>query len=62
MALVQGRVLSIDGQPIEDGDLVRLLSSVLDQAPDLTFFEVATLTALLAFREAKVDLAVLKVK
>lgn len=53
--------IQIDGQPLEDADLVRLLNQVMDGAPDLTFFEVATLTAFLAFREAAVDLAVLEV-
>jgi dihydrofolate synthase/folylpolyglutamate synthase len=53
--------IQIDGAPIEDVQLVRLLNQVLDAAPDLTFFEVATLAAFLAFREAGVELAVLEV-
>jgi dihydrofolate synthase/folylpolyglutamate synthase len=53
--------IQIDGAPIDDANLVRLLNQVMDQAPDLTFFEVATLTAFLAFREAGVQLAVLEV-
>ncbi len=53
--------IQIDGQPIEDATLVRLLDQVMAEAPELTFFEVATLTAFLAFREAGVDLAVLEV-
>jgi dihydrofolate synthase/folylpolyglutamate synthase len=53
--------ISIGGQPISDELLVDLLNRVLDRAPDLTFFEVATLAAFLAFKEAKVDLAVLEV-
>ncbi len=53
--------IQIDGVPIDDPTLVRLLNQVMDQAPDLTFFEVATLTAFLAFREAGVQLAVLEV-
>jgi dihydrofolate synthase/folylpolyglutamate synthase len=53
--------IQIDGSPISDEALVRNLSLVLDGAPELTFFEVATLAAFLAFREAKVDLAVLEV-
>jgi dihydrofolate synthase / folylpolyglutamate synthase len=53
--------IQIDGSPIEDAVLVRLLNQVMDNAPELTFFEVATLTAFLAFREAAVDLAVLEV-
>ena len=53
--------IQIDGQPIDDDTLVRLLDQVMDESPDLTFFEVATLTAFLAFREVGVDLAVLEV-
>ncbi|HTA89039.1 MAG TPA: folylpolyglutamate synthase/dihydrofolate synthase family protein [Polyangiaceae bacterium] len=53
--------INIGGQPIADDLLVDLLNRVMDRAPDLTFFEVATLTAFLAFKEAKVDLAVLEV-
>jgi len=53
--------IQIDGVPIDDATLVRLLNQVMDQAPDLTFFEVATLAAFLAFREAGVQLAVLEV-
>lgn len=53
--------IQIDGTPIDDSTLVRLLNQVMDEAPDLTFFEVATLAAFLAFREASIDLAVLEV-
>ena len=53
--------INIGGQPISDERLVDLLSRVMDRAPDLTFFEVATLTAFLAFQEAKVDLGVIEV-
>jgi len=53
--------INIGGQPISDELLVDLLNRVMDRAPDLTFFEVATLAAFLAFKEAKVDLAVLEV-
>ncbi len=53
--------INIGGQPIADDVLVDLLNRVMDRAPDLTFFEVATLAAFLAFKEAKVDLAVLEV-
>ncbi len=53
--------IQIGGVPIDDARLVRLLTQAMDVGPDLTFFEVATLTALLAFREAQVDLAVLEV-
>jgi dihydrofolate synthase / folylpolyglutamate synthase len=53
--------INVQGQPIEDAQLVTFLNAVMDGAPELTFFEVATLAAFLAFREAKVDLAVLEV-
>ncbi len=53
--------INLGGQPISDEHLVDLLNRVMDRAPDLTFFEVATLAAFLAFKEAKVDLAVLEV-
>ncbi len=53
--------INLDNQPINDELLVDLLNRVMDGAPDLTFFEVATLAAFLAFKEAKVDLAVLEV-
>lgn len=51
----------IDGAPIDDEKLVSLLDRVMNDAPDLTFFEVATLAAFLAFKEAGVQLAVLEV-
>ncbi|WP_394848006.1 bifunctional folylpolyglutamate synthase/dihydrofolate synthase [Pendulispora brunnea] len=53
--------IRVDGEPLEDATLATILGDVLAREPGLTFFEVATLTAFLAFREAKVDLAVLEV-
>jgi len=53
--------INIGGQPIADELVIDLLNRVMDRAPDLTFFEVSTLAAFLAFQEAKVDLAVLEV-
>lgn len=53
--------INIGGQPISDELLVDLLNRVMDRAPDLTFFEVATLSAFLAFKEARVDLGVIEV-
>ncbi len=53
--------IQIDGQPISDEDLVKYLNQVMDAGEDLTFFEVATVAAFLAFRDAKVDMAVLEV-
>jgi dihydrofolate synthase/folylpolyglutamate synthase len=56
-----GERINIDGAPIEDSELARHLNRVMDEAPDLTFFEVATLSAFLAFQQASIDLAVLEV-
>jgi dihydrofolate synthase / folylpolyglutamate synthase len=53
--------IRIGGEPMDDAALAVTLQRVLDGAPDLSFFEAATLTALLAFREARVDLAILEV-
>ncbi len=53
--------IRIDGEPLDDDALATLLEDSLDRAPDLTFFEVATLAAFRAFQERKVELAVLEV-
>jgi dihydrofolate synthase/folylpolyglutamate synthase len=53
--------IRLDGVPIDDESLAQRLTQVLDADPSLSFFEVATLTAFLVFREAKVDLAVVEV-
>jgi dihydrofolate synthase/folylpolyglutamate synthase len=53
--------IAIDGVPIDDETLVPLLNRVMDVGPDLTFFEVATLAAFVAFKEAGVQLAILEV-
>jgi dihydrofolate synthase/folylpolyglutamate synthase len=53
--------ITVDAAPIEDSKLVPLLNRVLDQAPELTFFEVGTMAAFLAFQEAQVELAVIEV-
>lgn len=53
--------IAIDGAPIDDDTLVSLLNRVMDAAPDLTFFEVATMAAFLGFKEAGVQLGVLEV-
>lgn len=53
--------INIGGAPIEDDKLIAYLNQAMDVGPDLTFFEVATVAAFLAFRDAKVDLAVLEV-
>ena len=53
--------IRIDGEPIDDATLAPLLTRVLEQAPELSFFEAATLAAFVAFRDAGVDLAVVEV-
>src|SRR5580698_1300685 len=53
--------IQVDGDPIEGASLAPILADTLARAPELTFFEVATLAAFRVFREAKVDLAVLEV-
>ncbi len=53
--------IRIDSVPISDETLERILSDVLARAPELSFFEAATLTAFVAFEEARVDIAILEV-
>jgi dihydrofolate synthase / folylpolyglutamate synthase len=53
--------IRIDGATVTDEVLADLLTHALDEGPDLSFFETATLAAFLAFREAKVDLAIVEV-
>jgi dihydrofolate synthase/folylpolyglutamate synthase len=53
--------IRVNGVPISDQSLERILSDVLQRAPELSFFEAATLTAFVAFAEAKVDIAIIEV-
>jgi dihydrofolate synthase/folylpolyglutamate synthase len=53
--------IRVGGEPIDDGALAPLLEMALDAQPELSFFEAATLAAFLAFREARVDVAVIEV-
>jgi dihydrofolate synthase/folylpolyglutamate synthase len=53
--------IQVNGKPVDDATLVRHLDDVLGREPDLSFFEAATLTAMLIFREAKCDHAILEV-
>ncbi|MEP7126802.1 MAG: Mur ligase family protein, partial [Byssovorax sp.] len=54
--------IRIGGEPIDDVGFERSLGAVLDQCrPDLTFFESLTVAAFHAFREARVQLAVVEV-
>ena len=53
--------IRIDGSPIDDSTLTEVLEEALAIGADLSFFETATFAAFLAFRWAKVDLAVVEV-
>lgn len=53
--------IAVNRQPVADEELAPILDDVMNRAPDLTFFEVATLAAFIAFKQAAVDLAVLEV-
>ena len=53
--------IRIEGAPLADDALADVLEHVLDAHPALTFFEVATLAAFLAFRDARLELLVLEV-
>jgi len=53
--------IRIGGEPIGDDALTDVLTRVLDSAPELSFFETATLAAFTAFREAGVDVATIEV-
>ena len=53
--------IRLDGEPVTDDALADLLGRALDEGPDLSFFETATLAAFLAFRDARVDIAVVEV-
>jgi dihydrofolate synthase / folylpolyglutamate synthase len=53
--------IQVAGADVDHDVLAPSLSAVLERAPDLTFFEASTLTALVAFAELSVDLAVVEV-
>jgi dihydrofolate synthase / folylpolyglutamate synthase len=53
--------IRIAGEPISDEQVQKHISAALDIDPELTFFEVTTLAAFLAFREAGVTIAVVEV-
>ncbi|MCS6902518.1 MAG: folylpolyglutamate synthase/dihydrofolate synthase family protein [Myxococcales bacterium] len=53
--------IQIDGHPIPDDLLAHCLSEAIKAGPDLSFFEVATLAAFLAFRICGVNFPVLEV-
>jgi dihydrofolate synthase/folylpolyglutamate synthase len=52
--------IRIAGQEIDQDEVPRLVERVLDLGLDLTFFEVTTVMAFLAFAEAGVDVAVVE--
>ncbi len=54
--------IRLGGEPIDDVSFERSLGAILDHCPpDLTFFETLTVAAFHAFREARVQLAVIEV-
>lgn len=54
--------IRIDGEPIGEAAFAGALERVLrDAPPELTFFETLTLAGFVAFRDARVDVAVLEV-
>jgi dihydrofolate synthase / folylpolyglutamate synthase len=53
--------IRIDGEPLADDELADVLERALEIGHDLSFFETATLAAFLAFRDHRVDLAVIEV-
>ncbi len=53
--------IQIDGQPVADDLLAHCLTEAMKAGPDLTFFEIATLAAFLAFRISGVNFPVLEV-
>ncbi len=52
--------IRVNGNPVEPEMMAELLNSVMDAGKDLTFFEVATVTAYLAFKELSIESAVLE--
>ncbi|MBX3225299.1 MAG: bifunctional folylpolyglutamate synthase/dihydrofolate synthase [Labilithrix sp.] len=53
--------IRVDGEPVADDTLTSALEEALHVGSELSFFETATFAALLAFRAAAVELAVLEV-
>jgi dihydrofolate synthase/folylpolyglutamate synthase len=53
--------IQVDGRPVADEVLYPVLADVLERCPDLTFFETATLVALVIFAQLEVDVAILEV-
>lgn len=53
--------IRIDGRPLDDAALEQVLAQALRQAPELSFFEAAILTSLLAFQQADLDTVILEV-
>jgi dihydrofolate synthase / folylpolyglutamate synthase len=53
--------IRLNGEPIDDAHLARVVAIALTAGPELSFFEVATLAAFVAFRDANVDVGVIEV-
>jgi dihydrofolate synthase/folylpolyglutamate synthase len=53
--------IRVNGEPLSDDELEKVLARALALRPELSFFETVTLAAFLAFQEANVDVAVIEV-
>jgi dihydrofolate synthase/folylpolyglutamate synthase len=53
--------IQVDGLPVDDEVLYPILEDILEHCPDLTFFETATVAALVVFGSLKVEVSVLEV-
>lgn len=53
--------IRVNGEPLGDEPLAQALEAALGTRAPITFFEAAMLAAFLAFREARVDLAIVEV-
>jgi dihydrofolate synthase / folylpolyglutamate synthase len=52
--------IRVNGNPVEPEMMADLLNAVMDAGKDLTFFEVATVVAFVAFKELSIESAVLE--
>ncbi len=52
--------ICVNGLPLSEADWVPLAQKVHEAAPQLTYFEFLTVFALLAFQEARIDMAIIE--
>ncbi len=53
--------IQVDGRPVDERLLFQTIDDVLDSAPELTFFEVTTLSAFIVFAALEVETAIIEV-